>query len=687
MQASSRLARLLNPKTIAIVGGRQAGFTIEQCERFGFVGEIWPVNPNLETLAGRPCFRRVEDLPSTPDAVLIIVPAEPTIEIIASLSAMGAGGAICFASGFSEVAGEGIDRQAQLIHAAGEMPVMGPNCHGVLNYMSGAVLWPDQHGGERVESGVAIISQSGNMGINFTMQQRALSVASVIALGNQAMVGVEDCVDALLDDERIKAIGMHIEGLNDLQAFISAAEKARECGVPLVALKTGRTAMAAEITFGHTASLAGSDGLYDALFARLGVARVDTVEAFLETLKLLSAFGPLEGNRISSMSCSGGEAALIADLAAETDLQFPDMSEDQKSRVQSTLNEFVSISNPLDYHTFIWGDEAQLTSCFTAMLSGDFDLSLLVIDFPREDRCSSETWLPTTNALVKAAKATGRRAAIVSTLSEGIPEQAALDLMVAGVVPLFGMDTALSAIEHSYRVGKRWASPEISPAIGPAEKAGELHQWDEWTSKQWLLDAGISVPEGGCANSPKEAVDLAGKIGFPVALKAVSDDLVHKTEIGAVSLGLQDAAAVESEARRLLEIAGTVLVERMIEDAVAELIIGVARDDQFGLYLVVGFGGVTVELINDSQIIMLSASLETVRLALDRLKTSALLYGYRGRPEGDVDALVNCVLKLAERVQEYASVIIEIDINPLMVRPKGKGVVAVDAYVRILEEG
>jgi len=685
-QQVSSLVRLLNPKTIAVVGGREAEFTIRQCERFGFSGDVWPVNPNRATISGRPCYARVEDLPTAPDATLIIVPADPSIEIVAALSAMGAGGAMCFASGFSEVAGDGLDRQAQLITAAGAMPVIGPNCHGVLNYMSGAVLWPDQHGGERVEGGVAIVSQSGNMGINFTMQQRGLSLATVISLGNQAIVGVADCVDALLDDERITAIGMHIEGLNDIPAFIQAALKAKDRGVVLVALKTGRTEVSAQITLGHTASLAGADGLYDALFSRLGVARVGTVEEFLETLKFLSAVGPLSGNRLSSMSCSGGEAALIADLVADTDLQFPEMTEDHKFRVQATLNEYVSISNPLDYHTFIWDDEDKLSACFSAMLSGGYDLSMLVIDYPRDDKCDARTWRPATNALIKASQATGQKAAIVSTMAEGTPEQIASELMAAGVVPLHGMDHALSAIGHASRIGKIWALPLAAPVIGPSQKPGPVSQWDEWTSKRWLQDAGVSIPKGGCAKSTEHACEIADGIGFPVALKAVSSELVHKTEIGAVVLNLHDLEAVQAETARLLEIGDSVLVERMVQDAVAELIIGVARDDQFGLYLVIGFGGITVELINDSQIIMLPASRESVQASLNKLKTSALLYGYRGRPEGDVDALINSVLLLAERVLENADVIMEIDINPLMVRPKGKGVVAADAYVRIVSE-
>ena len=300
---------------------------VRQCELLGFEGEIWPVHPSRADLNGRTCFRRLEDLPGVPDAAFIAIPREPTIEAVRVLRDMGAGGAVCYASGFAEVA-DGGALQADLVAAAGSMPIVGPNCYGLVNALDRLALWPDNHGLAPIDRGAAIITQSGNMGINFTMGRRALPLACLLSLGNQAAVGVTDCLEALLEDERVKVIGLHIEGLDDVARFSRVAVRAREQGVPIVAFKSGRSEKGAQATVSHTSTLSGADALYDALFERCGIARVHSVPAFLETLKLLSLFGPLPGNRIASLSCSGGEASLMADRADGTGLVFPDLDPD-----------------------------------------------------------------------------------------------------------------------------------------------------------------------------------------------------------------------------------------------------------------------------------------------------------------------------------------------------------------------
>ena len=680
------LGRLLRPGSIAVVGGREAAEVVRQCERTGFDGPIWPVNPRRASLAGRPCVARITDLAEPPDAAFVAVPAEPTIEIVAELSRIGAGGAVCYAAGFKEAGGEGVGRQDRLVAAAGAMPIIGPNCHGLLNYVNGAALWPDQQGGERVESGAAIVTQSGNMGINFTMQRRSLPLSYLVSVGNQAAVGIEDCVAALLDDDRVSAIGMVIEGLGDVGGFVAQATRAKARRVPLVALKVGRSRTGARIGLSHTASLAGPDRLYEALFERLGVALATTADDFLETLKFLAISGPTGGNRMASMSCSGGEAALVADLADGSDLVFPEMTGAHRSAVRASLGDRVAVSNPLDYHTFIWGDEEKLAACFTAMMGGGYDLTMLVLDFPRPDRCRADTWWPATNAIVGAARATGGKAAVVATLSECMPEEMGRHLPAHGIAPMHGLRQALAAFEGAHGVGRAWASPAAPPRIGAGLRPGPARVLDEWEAKRRLAAAGVAVPQGARASSVTDAVAAAEALGYPVAVKAVSAKIAHKTEAGAAALGLGDRSAVGEAAARMLDLAGCVLVERMVTDAVAELIVGVHRDDQFGPYLLVGFGGTLVELIGDSRIILPPADRDAVLGALRSLRTAPLLAGYRGRPAGDMDAVVDAVLAVGRFVEDNADAVVEIDINPLRVRAEGKGAVAVDAYVRMVAE-
>ena len=382
-----RLHRLLQPKSIAVFGGREAREVVRQCRRMGFSGQIWPVHPKLDEVEGYPCFRSVDDLPDSPDASFVGINRHLTIDIIRQLRERGAGGAVCYASGFSEVE-DGKTLHRDLLQAAGEMPILGPNCYGVINYLDGALLWPDQHGSERVGRGVALLSQSSNIGINLTMQARGLPIAYLIALGNQAQTDLSGALDTLIHDDRVSAIGIYLEGFTDVQALERVMRLARERKMPVVAVKTGASAQGAKIAQSHTASMAGSDDVASALFNRLGIARVSNLDTLIETLKLLHVHGPLKGNRLCSMSCSGGEASLMADTAIGRDVVFPELTDAQYQSVRATVHELVSVSNPLDYHTFAWNKEEDLFGTYRAMLGCGFDLSILVLDFPRLDRCS-----------------------------------------------------------------------------------------------------------------------------------------------------------------------------------------------------------------------------------------------------------------------------------------------------------
>jgi len=298
-----------------VLGGGWASNVVEQCLKAGFDGDLWPIHPNKTDIHGVRAYPNIDALPAAPDAAWIGVNRDASIDIVRALSAMGAGGAVCFASGFRETE-DGASREAALLTAAADMPIIGPNCYGLLNYLDGATLWPDQHGGKRAERGVAILTQSSNIAINMTMQRRGLPIAYVLTAGNQAQLGLAEMASALLDDERVTAIGLHIEGIGDL---------------PIIALTVGRSEQAQVATISHTASLAGGEAGAQAFFNRLGIPRVETVPEFIETLKLLHLFGPLPGRDILSVSCSGGEASLMADSAVGRALTYRPFTDTQCS--------------------------------------------------------------------------------------------------------------------------------------------------------------------------------------------------------------------------------------------------------------------------------------------------------------------------------------------------------------------
>ncbi|MEP7455639.1 acetate--CoA ligase family protein [Phyllobacterium sp. SB3] len=680
-----RLDRLLRPKTIAVFGGLQAAEVIKQSQKMGFSGEIWPVHPKHDEICGLKVYRSVADLPAGPDAAFIGVNRFLTLDIVRELRAIGTGVAVCYASGFLEAGADDADGarlQQELVEAAGEMPIIGPNCYGLINYCDGALLWPDQHGGRRLEQnerGVAIITQSSNIAINMTMQTRGLPIAHVMTAGNQAQTGLPDMAIALLEDERVTALGLHIEAFQSALKFELLAKRARELNKPIVAMKVGRSEQARAATVSHTASLAGSDAASDAFLKRLGIARVNSIASFLETLKLLHVHGPLDGNTLCSMSCSGGEASVMADSAEGRLVNFPPLTPEHRAKVKSTLGPLVAVANPLDYHTFIWNNEPALTDTFTAMVSGGFSLSCLVLDFPRKDRCSDVDWWSTVRGFESALRKNKAKGAIVASLPENIPEEYMVGLMGKGIVPLCGITEAFDAAEAAAFIGKAWKAPLVLPVAVPGNCTEQTAAPDESQAKTILKSAGLPVPNGQRCSTTDEAAAIANKLTYPVALKALG--IAHKSEQNAVRLNLKDANAVKAAADELVELGSGIYVERMITEAVAELIVGIIDDPQFGPVMTLGTGGVLVELLQDAVTLLLPSSREEIETALRSLRMFPLLDGYRGKPKADLDAALDAIVGISAFSTRNTGKIAELDINPLLVCSVGHGAWIADALL------
>lgn len=657
------LSRLLRPRSIAVLGSGWAANVVEQCIRMGFEGPVWPVHPTRDQIGGVRAFASLADLPGVPDATFIGVNRHATLDVVTELSAMGAGGATCFASGWEE-AGEA-HLQAQLVAAAGNMPILGPNCYGVINYLDGSLLWPDQHGGRRVDRGVALLSQSSNIVINLTMQARGLPVAYVVCLGNAAQVGLAELAGALLADERVTALGMYVEGIDDAPGLADLAEKARAAGKGIVCIKSGKTELSRTAAASHTASLAGGGAASSAFLRQAGVAEVATPAELIETLKIMHVCGPQIGTRLCSLSCSGGEAGLVADLAAPFGVDFPAPSQAQRDRLGDILGPIVAIANPLDYHTFIWGDGPRTTDVFTTMLAG-YDAGIFIIDPPRPDRCDPSSFQPALDAIVAAAQATGKPAFPVSSLPENFDEDRAIAMMGNNVVPMMGLETALAAIRAAQTGGNRggWR-----PLAARTPRAAEMR--DEAASKALLAQAGVAVPRSVTAATMAELVQAAGGLTAPLALKGLG--FAHKTEAGAVRLGL-----VSLQGQADMPGATGYLAEEMVTGVVAELLIGVRRDPVYGATVTLGFGGVTTELLADTVTLVLPVTADDIGAALRRLRLWPLLDGYRGKPSADVASVVQAVLAVQALLVGTPS-LQEIEINPLMACQSGA--VAVDAVI------
>lgn len=674
MPGSGRLGRLLRPGSIAFVGGEAAGRAADQCRALGFEGDMWMVNPRRAPRPDLPTAASVADLPAAVDAAFVGVNRSAAVEVVRDLAASGAGGAVCHASGFAETGGRGPALQRELVAAAAGMPVVGPNCYGVLSAVTGAALWPDQQGLSRCERGAALVTQSGNIALNLTMQQRGLDMAYVAALGNQADVGVEEALEALAADEAVTAVGLCIEALSDPARFAEAVGRARARGVPVAALKSGVTAAGGAIAASHTSSLVGDDDAYGALFRRLGVRRVESIPELLDTLAVVTAVGALGGNRLVSLSCSGGEAALVADRARGRDLVFPPFGADHRDRVAATLNEMVAVTNPLDYHTFIWGDRPRLEACFTAVLDGGFDAAVLVLDFPRAGLDRSRWW-PTLSAFGAASAVTGVPGVVAASMAENLPAEVRAAAAEAGLAAVGDIDAALSGLEAAAELG-RACRRGVRPArlLPPAPDDGP-RRLDESEAKALLASVGIEVPAGEVVDADG-AAEAAARIGFPVVVKAVGLD--HKSDVGGVEVNLINPEAVAEAARRLsgLGPGGKVLVESQVEGGLAELLVSVRSSHPIGWLLTVGAGGELVEVLDDTACLLLPESPEAIRSALERLRVWPLLAGFRGRPAAAVDAVIDIVGRLTDLVRDRPE-LIEIEVNPLVVT--ADRAVAVDA--------
>ncbi len=674
---SRDLSRLFRPACVAVIGGGAWGrAVVAQLGRLGFPGMVWPVHPTAADVGGVPAFRGLDALPGVPDAAFVGVNRQATVEAVAGLSAMGAGGATCFAAGFAEAEaedGEAAALQRALLAAAGPMPILGPNCYGFINAFDRALLWPDQHGLVPAVRGVAIVTQSSNIAINLTMQRRALPIGYVVTAGNQAQTGQAEIAAALLADGRVTAIGLHVEGFGDLRAWERLAAAAHARRVPVVVLKVGRSEAARAATVSHTASLAGGDAGAAALIRRLGFARVASLPEFLETLKLLHVCGPLASGRIASISCSGGEASLVADTAVGRQVSLPGLNEAQRAGLRAALGPMVALANPLDYNTYIWRDTARMTDAWAAMMDPALALTLLIVDYPRADRCDPADWACATEAALAAKARTGGNVALVATLPELLPEEVAARLMAGGVVPMQGLAEAVAAAEAAAAIGAA-AAPSLPLLLPPPP--GVARTLAEAEAKARLAAAGLDVPRALRAAGADAAADAAAAIGFPVALKG--EGFAHKTEAGAVALGLRDAAAVGAAAAAMP--AAAFLVEEMVTGGVAELLVGVVKDPAHGFVLTLRAGGVLAELWEDSASLLVPAAAAEIEAALGRLRVARLLGGYRGRPAADRGAVVAAVLAVQRYVVENAARVEEVEVNPLICTPARA--VAADALIR-----
>lgn len=695
MVERSRLQRMLRPKTAVFIGGSHLTPAIDSTRNKGFVGQLYMVHPYHGQVAGVACVRHVADLPAVPDLAFISVPQEAVIETIAACAAYGIAGAVCNTAGFSELKTEGIERQAQLVVAAGDMPILGPNCPGFANFLDNAVFMQD-HFGDYIglQKGVAVISNGGAYLSDVGCADRSLPIAYMFGAGNQAVLSIADLLNAVLDDERVTGVNLYVEGIRDVAKLSQAAWRAAQAGIPIVVTKGGRSQTGGRAAETHTASIAGDRAVASALFQRLGFIEVNTPMQAVETLKMFTCTRRPTGNRTAFLTSSGSYGVLGGDAAEEAGLAVLRLSAENAAAIRPRLPHFILPNNPLDISEAQFEADDVHEEIFDTFFSGNkYDLALLMMSFPPVGGWAPESWYRIAANFAKVAARHDLPCAFVNTVAEDLPADARSQMIADGMAPLMGMEQGMRAVGHAVQAGKMRARlleggetavllPDVLPQIG------KPYTLDEASAKALLARQSVAVPNGRLATTAAACADL----NFPVALKAVAPNLLHKTEIGAVHLNIGSVDALHVAMTNMRDTlrqtrpdlpTDQFLVEEMVTDGVAELLIGIRSISDIGYVLTLAIGGVAVELLQDAATLILPASRAAIETALRQLKLFALLDGWRGRPKADLDAAFETIEALCAYVLTQTEQLNMLEINPLIVCQSGT--FAVDAVLQTME--
>jgi acyl-CoA synthetase (NDP forming) len=695
------LDRLLRPRSVAILGasdtpGALGNQVLANLERHGFAGDIFLINPKRDEIGGRPCLRSVADLPEGVDAAVLAIPGGAVLDSIRALAERGVGAAVIFSAGFAEGGEEGLtaQREVAVIAERSGMIVEGPNCLGMTNYIDGIPLTfvetPALRLGDR--PGVGIVSQSGAMAVvlGTTLMSKELGISISVSTGNEAASGVEDYVEFLLDDPHTRAIAMIVEQFRKPARFLALAERARARGKQIVLLHPGRSSAARESAATHTGAMAGDYQLMRTKVERAGVILVDSLEELGDVIDIRMRCGPISAGGTAVLTESGAFKALTLDLCETLRLDLPAPSATTEAALRGTMPDFIPVSNPMDLTAQALVDPDLYRRTMQPLLADDAYGSI-VLGLIQTDEATSKLKFEPIIVAIRTLEPT--KAVIFAGLDEGAPVPAAYlaDLRALGVPYFPSPDRAFRAIAHLATASARdHATAGEAPVTAALPHGGVI---PEYRAKTLLAPLGVPFPAGAFAATVEEAQAVAARIGYPVVIKAQAQALSHKSDAGGVILNLADADALAAGWARLYnnvalhapEVAlDGVLVEAMGDRGV-ELIVGARNDPDWGAVILVGFGGVQAEILQDVRLLSPDLTHAAIIAELRLLKSGALLDGWRGAPTLDVDAVADIIAAIG-RLLRGTPAIREIDLNPVVVYPKGHGAVALDALI-LADEG
>lgn len=691
---SNAILKLMEPGSIAVIGAstdpkKTAGRPIAYLQKHHFKGKIYPVNPRVEEIAGLKCYPDIESLPETPDVAIIMVGTDKALSAVQALAKLGTPAAIVLTSGFAEHGPEGLQKQEELIAAAGKMRILGPNTIGMVNVTDDIPLSPSSalEMDEFPKGGVSVISQSG--GILGSLLSRAaasgLGLSKLVSTSNEADLGMADFVDYLIEDVSTKVIVLYIESIRHPEKFRAAALRAKQAGKPIVVYKVGKSEAGIKAAISHTGALAGTDKMYDALFKQTGIIRANKFSDFLDIPAALSSGRVLKGKRVAILTSTGGAGTLVADSLGEWGFETPVPDEITAARLRALQpgDQAVLDRNPIDV-TLAGLQPDLLRGAISALIdSPTYDALILILG-------SSSLSMPDLMAGAVRDCMQSSDKPVIAYVSPHAPIAGAL--MTKLGVPAFSQpescSVALSSMLHANGLRGEIIATGSAAKIPSSLDIALLHgSLNEHQAKNLFSAFGIPGVREVVVEAANPNLELINGLGDKCVVKILSGAIIHKTEVGGVALNVPMAevrAKLETMAIEVKAKTGSTIEEFLIQEMASggmEFIVGMHRDP-LGTAILVGMGGVTAELFKDTNMRLLSpgkslSEAEVLEMLQD-LKTWPLLNGYRGRPQCDIKALVKAVVQFSVMVAALDDRLLECEINPIFVFSAGHGVKAAD---------
>ena len=700
------LERFFNPRSIAIVGASQdlitiSGQPLKHLQSHRFPGELYPVNPKYQEILGVKCYPSLAALPQTPDLVLILINASRVADTLRECGKRGVPYAIVYSSGYSEVGGKGIDMQRELTAIADEynIGVIGPNCQGMINVADNVYAgFGSVFGAEYNAGGVSMVSQSGGFGfsvMNLASNEGGLDFRQMVTTGNEIGVSTLDFINYFIDDPQTEIIACYIEGLRDARLLRETGARALQKKKPIMAWKVGNTEQGQQAARSHTANLGGAMALYQAAFRQSGIIQIDDIQDVIDYGRAFR-YGKLPaGNRVAIVTISGGAGILMTDECVARGMQVPPLAPKTVEKLRAFVPSFGSLLNPVDITAGIFNDLTLIKRTLNVILDDPNVDSIAMINASLQGELATKI----AAEIAAVARQTEKPFVMAWSARDAVAREAYAILDEVGIphykspVRCGRALATLSWYAEAVRRSKvQQAETPVVISSGEARKllAGRRDDVSEHAAKQVLAHYGITVTREELATSKEEAIAIARRIGYPVALKVQSPDISHKTEAKAVRLGLQSDADIVVEYDEIVGNAKAykagahiegVLVQEMATGGI-EAILGVTNDKMFGPAVMFGLGGIFAEVLKDVAFRLAPVTKSVALEMIAEIKGYAVLTGARGAPHADIDALADTIVRLSALAVDLKDHVAELDINPLFVFAKGKGVKAGDALIK-----